>query len=58
MADRDNVNRGDFEPAVGERQDWREFWADHSDCGGTWVYINDPSNPRVVCSCGMERSQR
>lgn len=44
----------DSQPAAGEHRDWREFWADHSNCGGTWVYVKDPANPRVICSCGME----
>ena len=45
------------EPGASQGKDWRKFWIDHSNCGGTWVYFNDPENPRVVCSCGMERSQ-
>lgn len=51
------MDSSDREPAVGERQDWRDFWLDHSMCGGTWVYINDKANPRVICSCGMTQSQ-
>jgi hypothetical protein len=46
----------DDKPAAGDRRDWRQFWVDHSNCGGTWAYIKDPENPRVVCSCGTERA--
>lgn len=53
-----DVDAGDFEPAVGEHGDWREFWTDHGNCGGTWVYVkDDPGNPRVICSCSMDGGQ-
>lgn len=56
MADEQQPKRDpvDTYPAVGgEGRAWQEFWVDHSNCGGTWVYIKDPCNPRVVCSCAM-----
>lgn len=37
---------------VGDRGDWRKFWLDHSNCGGTWVYFSDSAS--VVCSCVTE----
>lgn len=40
-------------PAIGDHGAWQEWYIDHSNCGGTWVYIKDPCNPRVVCSCTM-----
>jgi hypothetical protein len=36
----------------GSRREWVDFWKDHSNCGGDWHYIDDPSCPRVVCDCG------
>jgi hypothetical protein len=40
-------------PAYGEHGAWQEWYINHSQCGGTWVYIKDPRNPRVQCSCSM-----
>lgn len=39
------------QPAFGEHGAWQEWYINHSNCGGTWVYVKDPKNPRVVCSC-------
>lgn len=47
------IDKSDCEPAVGERKDWIEFYCKHSNCGGTWVFIDEPTYPRVVCSCGI-----
>ena len=39
-------------PEDSGRRDWREFWFEHSNCGGTWVYVKDEKYPRVTCTCG------
>lgn len=44
---------GETQPAIGEHGAWQEWYIEHSNCGGTWVYVKDPCNPRVVCSCTM-----
>lgn len=41
------------QPAFGEHGAWQEWYIHHSNCGGTWVYVKEPGNDRVICSCSM-----
>lgn len=37
---------------------WQQFWVEHSQCGGEWLYIKDQMGPRVVCTCVGDRECR